>query len=458
MDINTLKSVYFIGAGGIGMSALVRYFLSKGKKVGGYDRTPSKLTEKLKEEGSQICYEEAIENIPSEFLNPQSTLIVYTAAMPDNHIQLQYFRNNGFTIYKRAQVLGMLTRSNKGLCVAGTHGKTTTSTMAAHLLHQSHVGCNAFLGGISKNYGTNLLLSDNSEFVVIEADEFDRSFHWLTPYATIITSTDADHLDIYETEKAYLESFGHYTSLIQPGGILIMRNGIKLNPRLQKGVTLYTYSKEKGDFHAENVRIGGGEIIFDYVSPLGNIKNVQLGVPIAINIENGIAAMALAQLSGATNTEIKAAMASFQGIERRFDFKIKTDKIIYLSDYAHHPEEIKQSILSMRALYQDKKLTGIFQPHLYTRTRDFADEFAASLSLLDEVLLLDIYPAREEPIEGVTSQIILDKVTAKEKRLVSKDELLDYVRTHSIEVLATIGAGDINLMLPQIKNILLSKV
>ncbi len=444
MDVNTLKSVYFIGAGGIGMSALVRYFLSKGKKVGGYDRTPSELTLKLIEEGADIHYDEAPENIPSDFLNHESTLVVYTAAMPEDHILLQYFRKHGFTIYKRAQVLGMLTRSSKGLCAAGTHGKTTTSTMAAHLLHQSHVGCDAFLGGISKNYGTNLLLSDTSEFVVIEADEFDRSFHWLTPYATVITSTDADHLDIYGTEEAYLESFSHYTSLIQPGGTLIMRKGISLHPRLQEGVKCYTYSTESGDFHAENIRIGGGEIIFDYVSPLGNIQNVQLGVPVAINIENGIAAMALAQLSGATNEEIKAGMASFRGVDRRFDFKIKTDKIVYLSDYAHHPEEIKQSILSMRALYEGKKMTGIFQPHLYTRTRDFYQEFADSLSLLDEVILTDIYPARELPIEGVSSQLIYDNLRPGiEKTLCKKEEILEILKGKEIEVLITLGAGDI---------------
>ena len=455
MDVNTLKSVYFIGAGGIGMSALVRYFLSKGKKVGGYDRTPSNLTATLMEEGAQIHYEEAVENIPSDFLDAASTLIVYTAAMPEDHVLLQYFRAHGFTIYKRAQVLGMLTRSSKGLCAAGTHGKTTTSTMTAHLLHQSHVGCDAFLGGISKNYETNLLLSDNSEYVVIEADEFDRSFHWLTPYATVITSTDADHLDIYGTEEAYLESFSHYTSLIQPGGALIMRHGISLKPRLLEGVRLYTYSTDEGDFHAENIRIGGGEIFFDYVSPLGNIKDIQLGVPIAINIENGIAAMALAQLGGATNEEIKAAMASFKGIERRFDFKLKTDKAVYLSDYAHHPEEIKQSILSMRALYGDKKLTGVFQPHLYTRTRDFYQEFAQSLSLLDEVILTDIYPARELPIEGVSSQLIYDYLrTDMEKTLCRKEDVLDILTNKNIEVLITLGAGDIENYAPQICEIL----
>ena len=455
MDVNILKSVYFIGAGGIGMSALVRYFLSKGKKVGGYDRTPSELTAKLIEEGAQIHYEETPEKIPSDFLNAENTLIVYTAAMPNDHILLQYFRNHGFTIYKRAQVLGMLTRSSKGLCAAGTHGKTTTSTMTAHLLHQSHVGCDAFLGGISKNYATNLLLSDNSEYVVIEADEFDRSFHWLTPYATVITATDADHLDIYGTEEAYLESFSHYTSLIQPGGALIMRKNIQLNPQLQEGVRLYTYSTEEGDFHAENIRIGGGEIFFDYVSPLGNIQNIQLGVPVAINIENGIAAMALAQLSGVTNDEIKAGMASFQGIERRFDFKIKTDKIVYLSDYAHHPEEIKQSILSMRALYKDKKITAIFQPHLYTRTRDFYLDFADSLSLLDEVILTDIYPARELPIKGVSSQLIYDHLSPNiEKTLCKKEEVLDVLMNKNIEVLITLGAGDIENYASQICEIL----
>ena len=455
MDVNTLKSVYFIGAGGIGMSALVRYFLSKGKKVGGYDRTPSELTMKLIEEGADIHYEEAPEKIPGEFKNPESTLVVYTAAMPEDHILLQYFRKHGFTIYKRAQVLGMLTRSSKGLCAAGTHGKTTTSTMTAHLLHQSQVGCDAFLGGISKNYGTNLLLSDSSAYVVIEADEFDRSFHWLSPYATIITSTDADHLDIYGTEEAYLESFNHYTSLIQPGGSLVIREGIRLQPRLQEGVRLYTYSSESGDFHAENIRIGGGEIVFDYVSPLGNISDVQLGVPVAINIENGIAAMALAQLSGVSNEEIKTGMASFRGVDRRFDFKIKTDKVVYLSDYAHHPEEIKQSILSMRALYGDKKLTGIFQPHLYTRTRDFYQEFAESLSLLDEVILTDIYPARELPIEGISSQLIYDNLRPDiDKILCTKEEVIDILKKKEIEVLMTLGAGDIENYAPQICEIL----
>ena len=349
----------------------------------------------------------------------------------------------------------MLTRAGKGLCVAGTHGKTTTSTMTAHLLHQSHVGCNAFLGGISKNYGTNLLLSDTSEYVVIEADEFDRSFHWLSPYISVVTATDADHLDIYGTKEAYLESFRHYTSLIRPGGALIMRKGIELQPDLQEGVQLYTYSKEEGDFHAENIRIGSGEIFFDYISPLGNIDDIQLGVPIAINIENGVAAMALAQMSGVTNEEIKEGMKTFRGVDRRFDFKIKNDKVVFLSDYAHHPSEIRQSILSMRALYRDKKLTAVFQPHLYTRTRDFYQDFADSLSLLDEVILVDIYPAREKPIPGVSSRLIYDNLRPGiEKSMCSKEENLDVLRNKNIEVLITLGAGDIENYVPQICELL----
>lgn len=458
MDANKLKSVYFIGAGGIGMSALVRYFLSKDIKVGGYDRTSSELTEKLIEEGACIHFKDDIKLIPSEFLQKESTLIIYTPAIPESHSELTFFRNNGFEIQKRSQVLGMLTQSGKGLCVAGTHGKTTTSTMAAHLLHQSTVGCNAFLGGISKNYGTNLLLSDKSEYIVIEADEFDRSFHWLTPYATIITATDADHLDIYGTKEAYLESFSHYTSLIRPNGALIMREGIELSPQLQKGVNCYTYSIDSGDFHAENIRIGNGNIIFDYISPLGNINDIQLGVPIYINIENGIAAMALAQISGVNADEIKAGMASFRGVDRRFDFKIKNERIVYLSDYAHHPEEIKQSILSMRALYKDKKLTGVFQPHLYTRTRDFYKEFAESLSLLDEVILTEIYPARELPIPGISSQLIYDHLqVGVEKCICKKEDLLSLLKDKDIEVLMTLGAGDIDNYAPQICDLLKEK-
>lgn len=458
MNVNTLKAVYFIGAGGIGMSALVRYFLSKGKKVAGYDRTPSELTQKLNEEGAAIHYEENTALIPDDFKQPETTLIIYTPAIPANHQELTYFRENGFEIQKRAQVLGMLTRTERGMCVAGTHGKTTTSTMAAHLLHQSHVTCNAFLGGISKNYGTNLLLSDKSDLVVIEADEFDRSFHWLTPYATVITATDSDHLDIYGTHEAYVESFRKYTSLIRPDGYLIIKKGIDLQPDVQPGVTVYTYSNDEGDFHAENIRIANGEITFDFISPLGNIADIRLGVPVYVNIENGVAAMALAQIGGATAEEIRTAMATFQGVDRRFDFKIKNDRIVLLSDYAHHPVEIRQSVTSIRTLYPDKKITAIFQPHLYTRTRDFYKEFADSLSLLDEVILLDIYPAREQPIPGITSQLIYDNLRPGiEKCLCKKEDLLDLLKNKHLEVLITLGAGDIDNYIPQISELLKNK-
>ena len=437
------------------MSALVRYFLSKGKTVGGYDRTPTELTRKLEEEGASIHYEDNVEGISQDFLDAQTTLVVYTPAIPAEHKELTFFRQQGFEVQKRAQVLGMLTRTERGLCVAGTHGKTTTSTLAAYLLDHSHVGCNAFLGGISKNYGTNLLLSDTSDFVVIEADEFDRSFHWLTPYASVITATDSDHLDIYGDHAAHVESFRKYTSLIRPDGYLIVKKGIDLTPDVQPGVTVYTYATNEGDFHATNIHTGNGEITFDYVSPLGNINGIRLGVPVYVNIENGIAAMALAQIAGATADEIRAAMPGFRGVDRRFDFKLKNDRIVFLSDYAHHPAEIRQSVYSMRMLYPDRKITAVFQPHLYTRTRDFYKDFADSLSLLDEVILLDIYPAREEPIAGVSSRLIYDHLRPGiEKSLCHKEDLLDTLRNKKLDVLITLGAGDIDNYVPQIYEIL----
>ncbi|NDV80365.1 UDP-N-acetylmuramate--L-alanine ligase [Bacteroides sp. 51] len=455
MNIETIQSVYFVGAGGIGMSALIRYFLSKGKTVAGYDRTPSELTETLNKEGAQIHYEDNISLIPDSCKDKQTALIVYTPAVPQDHSELTFFRESGFEIQKRAQVLGTITHSSKGLCVAGTHGKTTTSTMTAHLLYQSHVGCTAFLGGISKNYKTNLLLSDNSPYAVIEADEFDRSFHWLSPYMSVITSTDPDHLDIYGTEAAYMESFEKYTSLIQPGGYLIMRKGIALQPKLQPGVTLFTYSRDEGDFRAENIRIGNGEITIDFIAPDTHIKDIKLGVPVSINIENGVAAMALAHLSGATDAEIKQGMESFRGVDRRFDFKIKTDRLVFLSDYAHHPSEIKQSILSLRELYTGRKITVVFQPHLYSRTNDFYKEFADSLSLADEVVLLDIYPAREQPIPGVTSELIYKNLSPNiEKSLCTKEELVDRLRDKSLDILITLGAGDIEDYVPRIYQML----
>ncbi len=453
-----MKAVYFVGAGGIGMSALERYFLSQGLVVAGYDRTSCTLTEELRAEGADIHYEDNPNLIPAACRDKEETLVVYTPAIPETHRELTYFRENGFNIQKRAQVLGTLTRSMKGLCVAGTHGKTTTSSMTAHLLHQSHVGCNAFLGGITKNYGTNYLLSATSPYVVIEADEFDRSFHHLRPYATVITATDADHLDIYGTEEAYLESFRHYTSLIQPGGALIVHRGLKMKETLQDGVRRYDYSRTEGDFHAENIRIGNGRIVFDYVSPFGNISDVELGVPVSINIENGIAAMALAQIAGATAEELRAAMASFGGVVRRFDFSLRTDRHVLLSDYAHHPAEIKQSILSIREVFDGKKISAIFQPHLYSRTHDFYRDFADSLSLLDEVILTEIYPAREKPIPGVTSELIYDNLRpGMEKRIVEKKDLCTLLRNEDFEVLIVLGAGDVDNLVPEFKQILLEK-
>lgn len=453
-----IKSVYFVGAGGIGMSALERYFLHNGIFVGGYDKTPAELTERLREEGAQIHYEENVDLIPAECRDPQTTLVVYTPAIPAEHKELVWFRENGFEIHKRAQVLGTLTKQMKGLCVAGTHGKTTTTAMTAHLLYESHVGCNAFLGGITKNYGTNYLINPKSPFVVIEADEFDRSFHHLRPFASVITSTDADHLDIYGTEEAYLESFRHYTELIQPEGALIVHTDLKMKANPQKGVRVYSYSRTEGDFHAENLRIGNGRIIFDFVSPFENIKDVELGVPVSINIDNGIAAMALAQIAGATAEEIRRGMLTFSGVDRRFDFKLKNDRIVFLSDYAHHPAEIKQSILSLREVFGGRKLSAIFQPHLFTRTRDFYKDFAASLSLLDEVVLTEIYPAREQPIPGVTSQLIFDNLRSDmEKHMVFKEELPNYVREHDFDVLVVLGAGNVDNYVPELTEILKKK-
>jgi UDP-N-acetylmuramate--alanine ligase len=437
------------------MSAIARYFLNSGVFVGGYDKTPSALTETLEKEGAVIHYEDNISLIPQECLHKDDCLVVYTPAIPGTHSELNYFKDNGYDMQKRAQVLGTLTRSLKGLCAAGTHGKTTTSSIAAHILHQSHIGCNAFLGGITKNYGTNYILSKDSPYVVIEADEFDRSFHWLTPWATVITSTDADHLDIYGTEEAYLESFRKYTSLIIPGGCLILHTGLKLQPAPQDGVRTYTYSREEGDFHAKNINIGNGRITFDLVSPIEDIPNIELGVPVAINIDNGIAAMALAQIAGATAEEISNAMLSFGGVDRRFDFHVRREDMVYISDYAHHPEEIRQSILSIKQLYNDRRIKAIFQPHLYSRTQDFYKEFADALSLLDDVVLLDIYPAREEPIPGVTSKLIYDNLRPGiRKTMCRKQDILDCVREKDFDVLVTLGAGDIENYAKEIADIL----
>lgn len=457
MDIKEIKSVYFLGAGGIGMSAIARYFLHKGLVVAGYDKTPSALTHRLEQEGMLLHYDENIDEIPHACRNPQACMVVYTPAIPESHVELQYFKSNGFEVLKRAQVLGSLTRTHRGLCFAGTHGKTTTSTMCAHIMHQSHVDCNAFLGGISKNYGSNYILSDTSDYIVIEADEFDRSFHWLRPWMSVITSTDPDHLDIYGTKEAYLESFRHYTTLIKPGGALIIHEGLEMQEDVNNEVRVFRYSLNGGDFHAENIKIENGTITFDFISPIENVTQVELGHPIPINVENAVAAMAMAQLNGCTAEELRYGMSTYKGVDRRFDFKVNNERHVFLSDYAHHPKEIYQSAKSLRELYHDRHVTAIFQPHLYTRTRDFYKEFAEALSQLDEVILCDIYPAREAPIPGVTSALIYNELTCKEKSMIHKEDVIDLVKKRDFDVLVVLGAGDLDNYVPQMTKIIENK-
>ena len=446
-------SLYFVGAGGIGMAALERYFLAQGKHVAGYDRTPSDLTRALEEEGAHIDYDENPALIPGWCRDPQRTLVVYTPAVPDTHQGLTYFRNGGFEVVKRAALLGVVTAHSKGLCFAGTHGKTTTSSMAAHILHSSGIGCNAFLGGVLRNYNSNFLLSADSPYSVIEADEFDRSFHHLRPYIAVVTSTDPDHLDIYGTPENYLESFAHFTELIQPGGSLIVHTGLALKPRVPQGVKTYTYSRDEGDFHAVNICRGDGTITFDMVTPWETVEGISLGVPVEINIENALAAMAACRLVDVPFDAMRDAVATFQGPKRRFEFWLKEpgkQGRVMIDDYAHHPDELRASLKSVRALYPDRRLTVIFQPHLYTRTRDFAEGFASALSLADEVILLPIYPAREEPIPGVNSEMILNQVTSTKKCIYSKENLIKSIHLSNFDVLLTAGAGDIANLLPEI--------
>ena len=457
MELKDIKSVYFLGAGGIGMSALVRYFLSEGKFVAGYDRTPSPLTDNLTNEGAVLHFEENEALIPQECRSATDTLVVYTPAIPAGHKEWEFFKKNGFSIKKRAEVLGIITKGKRGICAAGTHGKTTTSTMTAHLLHQSSVDCAAFLGGISKNYKSNLILTDKSDFVVIEADEYDRSFLHLEPYVATITSADPDHLDIYGNKENYLEAFAQFTEKIRPDGFLVIHEGLEVKPRTKESVTTYTYGRERGDFHAENIRIGNGTIIIDYVSPWQRINDVELGVPVSINIDNGIASMAMAELCGVPAEEIKASMKSFAGADRRFDFHIKEENLVLLSDYAHHPDEVRACAQSIKELYSDKKVTALFQPHLFSRTADFYKEFAQSLSLFDKVILVDIYPAREEPMPGVTSKLIYDCIEpGVEKSMCSRADVIKRIEEEksNIEVLVSLGAGDIENDVPKMKEIL----
>lgn len=457
------KRIYFVGAGGIGMANLVRYYLANDYEVAGYDRTRSELTDRLCKEGAEIIYIDDKSLIPEAFRDAESTLVVYTPAIPADNQILSYFRSAGYEIIKRAALLGKITLQSRGICIAGSHGKTTTSSMVAHLLHSSTIGCNAFLGGILRNYDSNLLLSDTSPYSVIEADEYDRSFHHLSPHIAVVTSTDPDHLDIYGNEENYLESFAHFTSLIKPGGFLLQHTGMKLQARVQEGVEVLSYSgneNDDADCRAANIRHTDGHLYFDFVAPDVRIDDIELGVPIDINIDNAVAAIAIAHRLGVDAPTIRQAMLSFLGAKRRFEIRLRQegkDGKVLIDDYAHSPNEVKASIASVKALYPDRKLSVIFQPHLYTRTRDFAPEFAEALSTADEVILCEIYPARESPIEGVSSEIIYNDIKNAAKTLCQRKDLLDLIKNRNFEILMTLGAADINVMLADIKELLLKK-
>lgn len=453
----TMKSIYFVGAGGIGMSALERYFKAEGYKVGGYDKTPSSLTETLISEGIDIHFEDDIEAVDPVFKNPDETIICYTPAIPKDHGELCYFQQNGFKVMKRSQLLGIITREKRGLCISGTHGKTTTSSMVAHILKQSHIDCNAFLGGILKPYGSNFMLSAKSDLTVIEADEFDRSFHTLSPYQAVITSCDPDHLDIYGTEEAYRDSFAHFSSLVRPGGLLLKRKGIKVEMRLQEGVRYAEYAvNEEADYFATNIRIGNGTILFDFVAKEEGIvmRDMEPGVPAPINVENATAALALCLINGCTEDEMRTALKSFEGAKRRFDFYIKRDDLVLMDDYAHHPDEIKASLNSVRLLFAGRHVTVVFQPHLYSRTHDLVEGFAEALSIPDRTILLPIYPAREQPIQGVTSEWLLNMIESNDKRCVMQSELTQCLKSlkdaGKLDVVVMMGAGvDIERLLPE---------
>lgn len=457
MNIRDFKYIYFLGIGGIGMSALARWFAINGFAVAGYDRTATALTDQLKKEGILVHFDDDVAMIPEVFLqNSAQTLVVFTPAIPANHAEYNYLKTHNFIIQKRSQVLGLIANGMSTIGVAGTHGKTTTSSLTAHLLRHSGVNCAAFLGGITQNYGTNMLLNDPTDDLkkipcVVEADEFDRSFLTLFPEIAIVTSTDADHLDIYGNHDSVLESFSAYVSQIKPDGRLFMRKGLQLADKTSAKV--FEYSISEGDYHAENVRIENACFVFDAIYPNGSIKNLVLKVPGFHNVENAIAAIAVGLEVGLNEAQIRAAIESFGGVKRRFEYYLKTENKVLIDDYAHHPAEVTAFLSSAKALYPDRHVTAIFQPHLYSRTRDFADEFAQSLSLADSVILLDIYPARELPIEGVSADLIFQKITC-DKVLCSKSELIDVLKTRSCDVVTTIGAGDIDKYILPIKDIL----
>ncbi len=453
-----MERVYFIGIGGIGMSAIARYFAFRGLEVAGYDLVRTPLTDALTEQGIKIHFEDDPTLIPETFRDKYETLVVYTPAVPQSHRELCFFREHGYKVLKRAQILGRITRMGQALCVAGTHGKTTTSTMLAHLLRSSEPDCNAFLGGISVNYGSNYLLSGSSDLIVVEADEYDRSFHQLSPHIAVVTSTDPDHLDIYGTNAAYVDSFRHFVSLIEEGGCLVMKKGLSIGDAIRSGVKLFTYSAEEpADYYASNTLFEDGHLYFDWHGPNGEeLKRLDLGVPLRINVENAVAALAVAHLSGSSLGRLRAGIASFRGVQRRFERVVDTDRVVLISDYAHHPSELKASLSSVRELYKGKRILGIFQPHLYSRTADFYQEFAENLSLLDEIILVDIYPAREEPMKGVSSQMIADLLPG-DVPVVAKNALLPLLKTRQVpDVVIVLGAGDIDHELPYLAEYLRS--
>lgn len=452
------KYIYFVGIGGIGMSALARWFKANGFNVAGYDKTLTTLVQKLKDEDITVTLEDEIGTIPAEFTaNPDETLVIYTPAVPVQHKQMIYFRDNNFLILKRSQVLGLLTKNLRTIGVAGTHGKTTTSSMVAHILRHAKVNSTAFLGGITQNYGTNLLLNeptDNLEevFCVVEADEFDRSFLTLFPEIAIVTSTDADHLDIYGKHEAVLESFRDYVSQIDDDGVLFMREGLELASSTKAEV--FTYSLNTGAYHSTNIHIKNARFVFDLIHPDGKIEGIAMKIPGYHNIENSIAASAVALYLGVESDKIKEALENYGGVKRRFEYQLEEDGHIYIDDYAHHPTEIEAFLSSVKGLYPGRHVTAIFQPHLFTRTRDFAEGFAESLSLADRLLLLEIYPARELPIEGVNSEMLMERITAKEKQLITKDKVLSVLADLNTDIVVTIGAGDIDTLVEPIRNLL----
>ncbi|SDE72404.1 UDP-N-acetylmuramate--L-alanine ligase [Dyadobacter soli] len=461
-SVTNWKYIYFVGIGGIGMSALARWFKANGFEVAGYDKTMTPLVGKLIEEGIPVTLEDDIATIPDAFkADPQQTLVIYTPAVPVQHKQMHYFRDENFLILKRSQVLGILTQNLRTIGVAGTHGKTTTSSLVAHILRHAQVNSTAFLGGITQNYGTNLLLNEPTEkleevFCVVEADEFDRSFLTLFPEIAIVTSTDADHLDIYGKHEAVLESFRDYVSQIDENGALFMREGLEIGDSSKAKV--FTYSLNSGPYHSENIHIENARFVFDLVYPGGMIEGIAMKIPGYHNIENSIAASAVALYIGVEPAKIKEALESYGGVKRRFEYQVEEEGNVYIDDYAHHPTEIEAFLSSVKGLYPGRHVTAIFQPHLFTRTRDFADGFAESLSLADRLLLLDIYPARELPIEGVDSQMILGKVTSNDKQLVAKEEVLQLLKELNTDIVVTIGAGDIDTLVGPIRDLLQNPV